>query len=113
MVGETPAAPGPASITTPILKAAWTPDSPGRSRKAFDRSGAIRKGRTPSRTQAVASTPIASCIDEGASRASADRSERGIARKGMPNALTKQAAASPPVSASMPAATAIIAAMNG
>ena len=82
-------------------------------KNARDRIGAAANGRTPRSTQADASRPIPSRIVRGTSRASSAAAVRGIARNGMPNALTKQTAASPPVSASVPAAIAIMAAMSG
>src|SRR5256885_8147357 len=59
----------------------------------------------PSTTHAAAMRPVTVRADQWGSRARAAWSERGIARKLIPKALTKHAAASPLVSASTPTAT--------
>ncbi len=70
-------------------------------------------GVNPSRMQARTSKPIPIRIESGDSCACAASSERGMARKVMPKALTNPAAARPPVKASEPTATVISAATTG
>src|SRR6185295_15523188 len=62
-------------------------------------------GNTPSNTQSAARTTCGQSMLAPASWAAAAAALRGSARKVIPNALTKQAAASAPVSASSAAAT--------
>ena len=71
------------------------------------------KGASPRATQASASNAIPASIDRGDSCACSASCERGMARNVIPNALTKQAAASPLVSASIPTAIGMTSATSG
>ena len=53
------------------------------------------------------------CMDHGASCACSARADRGMARKVIPKALTKHAAASPLLSASMATAIGMTTATSG
>ena len=70
-------------------------------------------GASPSPTHATARVAIPICMDRGASCARSASRDRGMARNVIPNALTKQAAASPLVSASMATAIGMITATSG
>ena len=98
---------------SPTLKDGAGPATPTSGATNDDSRGTISKAPMLKTRHATASTTMPARMDHEASWAAAASGERGMARNVMPKALTKQAAQSPAVRASMPSDSTISTATRG